>query len=204
MDEFDFLPLVQLFNTLDPAQYQYYHQLLHKRTIIFNTEIDENVIETVYLPLKEFEEDDSDKPVTMILNSAGGSVTDGFFLANYLTTYKKPLTIIVTGYAASMAAIILCAGGKNPNITRVCYPSSYALIHDGYIALSSTEAKTAADIMNFNDQVDDDIKKFIIANTNITLDMYNSKSRHQWFLSSKEMLELNLVDKILGDETVGS
>jgi ATP-dependent protease ClpP protease subunit len=37
------------------------------------------------LPLKAFEEDDSTEPVTLILNSSGGSVSDGFFLAYYLS-----------------------------------------------------------------------------------------------------------------------
>lgn len=202
MDE-DF-SLIDLLNIIkqavgaDPISYQYFYQLLKKRTVIFNSDVDESIVETVFLPLKNFEEDDSQEPVTLILNSSGGSVSDGFFLANYLTTYSKPLTILVTGYAASMAAVILCGGGKNPNVTRVCYPSTYALIHDGYIALTASEAKTAADIMNFNDSIDKQIKDFIIENTNITPELYESKSRHQWFISAEEMKKLNLIDKILG------
>lgn len=73
--------------------------------------------------------------MTLILNSIGGTVSDGFFLAHYIANYKKKLNIIVTGCAASMAAVILCGGGKNENVTRYCYPSSYALIHDGYVTL---------------------------------------------------------------------
>lgn len=80
----------------------------------------------------------------------GGAVSDGFFLAHYIAHYKKKLNIIVTGCAASMAAVILAGGGKNSNVTRYCYPSSYALIHDGYVALQASEAKTASDIMDFN------------------------------------------------------
>ena len=198
MEEHNIEEILKLVNSLDICDYQYFHQLLNKRTIIFNSDVDENIIESVYLPLKDFEEDDSNEPVTMILNSSGGSVSDGFFLANYLTTYSKPLKIIVTGYAASMAAVILAAGGKNANVTRVCYPSTYALIHDGFIALSASEAKTASDIMAFNEAVDEQIKQFIISNTNITDELYSSKTRHQWFLNSKDMKELGLIDCILG------
>jgi len=144
--------------------------------------------------------DDSSDPVTLILNSMGGTVSDGFFLAHYIANYKKKLNIIVTGCAASMAAVILCGGGKNKNVTRYCYPSSYALIHDGYITLKASEAKTASDIMDFNNQVDERIKNFIINNTNITAEQYDSKTRHQWFLSAHEMKELNLIDEIIGDD----
>lgn len=198
MDEFDFLAFIKQANALDPVMYQYFYQLLKKRTIVFNTDVDENIVETVYLPLKDFEEDSSTEPVTLILNSSGGSVSDGFFLANYLTKYSKPLTIIVAGYAASMAAVILAAGGKNDNITRLCYPSTYGLIHDGYIALSTSEVKTADDIMSFNKKIDADIKQFIIENTNITEELYNSQSRQQWFLSAEEMKKYNMIDKIIG------
>lgn len=182
--------------SLDPSTFQYYNQLFNKRTIIFNDEVAEDIIEKVYLPLREFEDDHSDEPVTLILNSLGGSVSDGFFLAHYLTHYKKKLDIIVCGYAASMAAVILCAGGKNENITRYCYPSTYGLIHDGYVALSTSEAKTADDIMEYNKKVDKDIRDFIINNTNITAEIYDNHARRQWFLSAEEMKEYNLIDVI--------
>lgn len=196
MDELD--SILKVFNTtLDICDYQYFHQLLHNRTIIFNSEIDENIIESVYLPLRDFEMDESKKPVTLLLNSPGGSVPDGFFVADYLTKYSKPLNILVTGYAASMAAILLAAGGKNDNITRLCYPSTYGLIHDGFVSLSPSESKTAGDVMNFNDRVDGQIRQFIIDNTNITEADYDSHARHQWFLTSEEMVKYNLIDKIL-------
>lgn len=182
--------------SLDPSTFQYYNQLFNKRTIIFNDEVAEDIIEKVYLPLREFEDDHSDEPITLILNSLGGSVSDGFFLAHYLTHYKKKLDIIVCGYAASMAAVILCAGGKNENITRYCYPSTYGLIHDGYVALSTSEAKTADDIMEYNKKVDKDIRDFIINNTNITAEIYDNHARRQWFLSAEEMKEYNLIDVI--------
>ena len=105
--------------------------------------------------------------------------------------------MIITGYAASMAAVILSAGGKNENITRKAYPSTYILIHDGYVALSASEAKTANDIMAFNNQVDENIRNFIISNTNITEELYDSKARKQWFISAQEALELNLIDEIM-------
>lgn len=196
----EFLEFVDTISNLDIVNYQYFHQLLHKRTILFNQEVDENIIETVYLPLKEFEEDDSQAPVTLILNSPGGSVSDGFFLAHYLTTYKKKLNILVTGYAASMAGVILAGGGRNSNITRKCYPSTYALIHDGFIAISPSESKTASDIMAFNDKVDNDIRQFILNNTKITAEIYDAQARHQWFLSSKELLEYGLIDEIIGGD----
>lgn len=182
----------------DASTYQYFHQLFNHRTILFNDDVQEDIVEKVFLPLREFEKDSSTEPVTLILNSSGGSVSDGFFLAHYLKNYSKPLNIIITGYAASMASVLLAGGGKNENIIRSCFPCTYGLIHDGYVALAASEAKTANDIMSFNDSMDKQIRQFFIDNTNITEEMYDSKSRHQWFLSAQEMLDLNLVDRIIG------
>lgn len=195
--EFDLSELLGSL-TLGIEEYQYLDQLLNHRTIIFNEEVDTNIIEKVFIPLKDFEEDTDTAPVTLILNSPGGSVSDGFFLAHYISQYKKRLNILVCGYAASMAAVILAAGGKNDNVTRMCYPSTYGLIHDGFITLSTTESKSAGDIMAFNDRVDKDIRDFIIKNTNITDELYDEHARKQWFLSANEMKQYNLVDKIIG------
>ena len=183
---------------LSPAMYQYYDQLFHHRTIILNDDISEHIIEYVYIPLLNFERDDSMEPVTLILNSSGGSVSDGFFLAHYLTHYSNTLNIQVLGYACSMATVFLAAGGKNENIIRSCYPCSYVLIHDGYVALSAAEAKTANDIMAFNNEIDTKIRQFFLDNTNLTEQEYDTHARHQWFLFADEMKEKNLIDKIIG------
>lgn len=198
--DLEFLDIVKEYSELDAVNYEYFNQRFNHRTILFNREVDEDIIETVYLPLKEFEDDINNEPVTLILNSIGGSVSDGFFLANYLSGYKKKLNIIVAGYAASMAAVILASGGKNPNITRKCYPSTYALIHDGFIAFAPSETKTAGDIMAFNDKVDTNIRQFILDNTNITPEQYDAHARKQWFIDAKTMKELNLIDEIIGGD----
>lgn len=197
--EFEFLSVPEETG-LNPTNYQYFNQLLNHRTIILNQEIDESVIEAVYIPLRDFENDSSNEPVTLILNSCGGSVSDGFFLAHYLTHYSKELNIIVTGCAASMAAVILCGGAHNPKVHRKAFPSTYGLIHDGYITLSTNESKTASDIMAFNDRVDNQIRDFILKNSNITDEQYDAQTRHQWFLTAEEMKELNLIDEIIGSD----
>ena len=197
------MDLDELFNALqtsgfDPALYQYFNQLLNHRTIIFNCDVQEDIIEKIYIPLRDFELDESKEPVTMIMNSSGGSVSDGFFLAHYISQYSKPLNIIVPGYACSMAAVILAGGGKNENVIRSCFPCSYALIHDGYVALAAQETKTANDIMAFNDNVDKRIRQFFIDNTNITEEEYDSHTRRQWFLTADEMYEAGLIDRVYG------
>lgn len=127
----DVISLVQQPDGTDPCLYQYYNQLQNHRTIVFNSAVDESLLETVILPLKEFEEDDNIAPVTLVINSVGGSVLDGLVLVNIIDSYKKKLNIIAYGYVASMGAIIMCAGKDNPNVTKYCHKFTIGLFHDG-------------------------------------------------------------------------
>lgn len=197
MEGLEFLAIPEKMGGIDILTYQYFNQLLNHRTVIFNTGIDENIVELVYLPLRDFENDDSDEPVTLILNSSGGSVVDGFFLADYLTHYKKKLNIIITGNACSMAAVIISAGGKNENITRIAYPNTVLLLHQGMIELGASELKSAVETIKFADDIDERAKKFIIENTGMDEALYDSKARKQWYIFPEEAKELNLIDEIM-------
>lgn len=194
--------------SIDPATYQYFTQLFNNRTIIFNQEVDERIFERVVIPLMDFEKDNSNDPVTLILATVGGSLSDGFILCNIIDQYKKPLNVIVLGYAASMGTIILAAGSNNPNVTRKCYPYSYALLHAGSTAFSG-EAFSVEDTMTFNKKIDDKVRDFITSHTNVTPEEYKEHERKQWFFDADDMLKYGFVDEIIGennskgDESVG-
>jgi len=198
MSDFEFLGFANEASTLDPVMYQYFNQLLKNRTIILNDEIDESILETVVLPLKNFEQDgDVINPVKLILNTPGGSVADGLMLCNIIDNYKKPLDIIVPSYSCSMGTIILCSGNKNPNVTKKCYPFSFALFHSGQTVVGG-ETTTVDDIVDFNRGVNARIRDYVIENTNISPELYDSHYRKQWYLTAQEMLEYHLIDEIIG------
>ena len=197
MNDLEFLGFANDVSTLDPIMYQYFNNLLKRRTVILNSEIDENILETVVLPLKEFEEDDSDEPVTLILNTPGGSVADGLMLCNVIDNYKKPLEIIVPSYSCSMGTIILSSGNNNPNITKKAYPFSFALFHSGQTYVGG-ESTSVEDVMNFNKSVDQKIRDYVIQNTNITEELYDAHHRKQWYISAEEMLKYGLINEIIG------
>lgn len=197
--DLDFLEFPLEVSQLDATTYTYFHERLENRTIIFNSEVAEDIVERVYIPLKNFEEDDSEAPVTLILNTVGGSVYDGLFLCNVIDNYKKKLNIIVPGYCMSMGAILLTAGTHNPNVFKTCYPHSLALFHNGEIGVHG-EQGSVEDVMEFNKKINKLVKDYIIANTNITEEIYKEHDRKQWYLTAPEMLEYGLVDKIIGSD----
>ena len=187
---------VLIENYTDPCLYQYYDSLLRHRTIIFNSEVGNDIVETVIIPLMNFEKDDNTEPVTLILNTPGGSIDDGLVLLNVIDNYKKPLNIIVMGYACSMGSIIICAGSKNPNVKRLCHKFSYGLIHAGSVFLGGNTS-TVKDTVKFNERVEKTIKDYVLANTKITEDEYRESERKEWYLTANDMLEKGMVDEIL-------
>lgn len=194
-----FLTLVEQNSNLDPIMYQYFNCYFNRRTIIFNREVDRDIVEAVIVPLKEFEEDDSNSPVRLILSTPGGSVGDGLILCNIIDNYKKPLEIYVYGYACSMGTIILCAGNKNPNVKKFCYPFSFGLFHAGYSAIEG-ESLSVEDQIEFNKRTDNMIRDYVISNTNITAEEYKANERRQWYLTAEEMREKGLIDIIIGGD----
>lgn len=199
MEGIDFLSFAQEVSTLDRINYQYFNQLLNNRTIILNEEIGDNILECVIIPLREFEKDDCSSEVTLILNTIGGSVADGLALCTVLDTYKKPIKVIVPSYACSMGTLMLCAGNKNPNVTKIAYPFAFGLFHSGQTFVGG-ESTSVEDIMDFNKGVDSRIRNYVINNTKITAELYDSHNRKQWYITAQDMKNYGLVHKIVGDD----
>jgi ATP-dependent Clp protease protease subunit len=167
-----------------------------------NEEVTENILETVILPLRNFENDSSTEEVTLILNTVGGSVADGLALCTVLDTYKKPLKVIVPSYACSMGTLILCAGNHNTNVKKICYPFAFGLFHSGETFVGG-ESTSVEDIMEFNKGVNAAIRNYVISNTYITPELYDAHNRKQWYISAAEMKALGLIHEIIsiGSET---
>lgn len=193
-----FLALIEDQSNLDPVMYQYFNHYKNHRTLIFNRAVDDSIVETVILPLLEFEKDNDLSPVKLIISTVGGSVSDGLILCNIIDNYKKPLEIYVYGYACSMGTIILCSGNKNSNVKKYCYPFSFGLFHAGYSAIEG-ESLSVEDQIEFNKKTDTMIRDYVVSHTNITAEEYKANERRQWYLNAQEMKEKGLIDIIIGE-----
>lgn len=184
--------------SLDPCTYAYFDSLLNKRTVIFNQEVNESILESVIIPLLNFEKDDSDEPVTLVINTQGGDPVSGSKLLTVIDEYTKKLNIVCYD-AMSMGAIIMCAGSKNPNVHKSCYALSNILFHDGSTTISA-ESGTTLDIIRWSEEFDNRLRAYVLTHTSVPAKVYDEHKRKQWFLSAKEMLEYGIVDEIIGEE----
>lgn len=180
---------------MSPAIYQYYKNL-QNRTIVINEQISSDIVESAMLPLIEMDNDGTGEPITIRLSTVGGSLFDGITLCDIIDSLKTPTTIIVQTYAYSMGGIILMAGYNNPNVKKVCYKHSTALLHAGstYLEGNSSSVK---DQFKFNEKFEQKLKDYTLSHSNITEEEYDAMERYEWYMDSDTMLEKGLVDDIL-------
>ena len=140
-----------------------------------------------------------DSAWTITINSPGGSVIEGMHLFDAITAYSKrgggghEITMVVRGYAASMAAILLQAADK-----RVIGPESYLLIHE-VSAAAIGKIGEMKDDMKWYEKICERIATIFIQRSNNKISKAKFKTnwtRKDWWLSSDEALELGFVDAI--------
>ena len=180
---------------LTPATYQYFKNLKN-RTIIINDQITSDIVETAMLPLIEMDNDGTGEPIIIRLSTCGGSLFDGITLCDVIDNLKTKTTVVVQTYAYSMGGIILMAGYNNPNVKKVCYKHSTALLHSGstYLEGNSSSVK---DQFHFNEKFEKKLKDYTLSHSKITDEEYDSMERYEWYMDSDTMLSKGLVDEIL-------
>ena len=100
--------------------------LLQNRRLFFSTEVDQDTASEAIRKLWYLELTAPGKPITMVINSPGGSVDAGFAIWDQIKMISSPVTTVVTGLAASMGSILSLCAGKG---RRLATPNARILIH---------------------------------------------------------------------------
>jgi ATP-dependent Clp protease protease subunit len=104
---------------------EYYFRVLNKnRYILLYDEISNLSADIVVSKIKSMDLLDSKKPITIEINSPGGSVADGMSIINAIEHAKSRIITIISGQVCSMAALISICGDK-----RLIYANSYFMQH---------------------------------------------------------------------------
>src|SRR6476646_10173883 len=106
--------------------YDIYSRLLKDRIVFIGTPIDDHIANLVIAQLLFLQMEDSKKDISIYINSPGGSVTAGLAIYDTMQFMTCDVTTYCLGMAASMAAVLLCAGTKGK---RFALPNSAIMIH---------------------------------------------------------------------------
>ncbi|MDR0636953.1 MAG: ATP-dependent Clp endopeptidase proteolytic subunit ClpP [Treponema sp.] len=120
------VPIVVEQTGMGERSYDIYSRLLKDRIVFLDGEINDLTADLVVAELLFLDGQDTDKDISLYINSPGGSVTAGFAIYDTMQYVKCDVQTICMGQAASMGALILTAGAPGK---RMALPSSRVLIH---------------------------------------------------------------------------
>ena len=90
--------------------YDIFSRLLKERIIFIGGPIDDTMANLVVAQLIYLESEDPDKDISVYINSPGGVIYSGLAIYDAMQYIKPQVSTICVGFAASMAALLLCAG----------------------------------------------------------------------------------------------
>lgn len=131
--------------------------------------------------------------IIAVINSRGGSVPDMWAMIDTMNAVRCNVNTLVMGDAMSAGSLLLMSGVKG---RRYATEHSTVMIHE----MSSWFGGNMSDIRTYTEHLEDyekTLENYIVKNTKITKKLLKEKLTNDWYLTSKEALELGIVDKII-------
>ena len=170
-----------------------FSRLLNDRIIMLCDEVNDATASLVVAQLLYLEGQDSEKDISLYINSPGGSVTAGLAIYDTIKYIKCDVSTICMGMAASMGAFLLSAGTKGK---RLALPNSTIMIHQ-----PSGGAQGQATDMRIHTEWILDVKKklnqMLAEATGQPLEVIERDTERDNFMTAQQALEYGLIDKII-------
>ncbi len=173
--------------------YDIYSKLLADRIIFLGMPIDDYVANYIIAQMLFLEAEDPDKDVYLYINSPGGSVTAGLAIYDTMQYIRPSVSTICLGQAASMGAVLMCAGEKTK---RFALPYSRFLLHQpmgGIQGQASDIDIQAREIMRIGEMIDE----ILVKHTGQPIENIQRDSDRDFFMGAEEAREYGIVDEIL-------
>lgn len=170
-------------------------KLLEERKLFLWGEIDDETCREVTGKLLYLESLDSSREITVYLNTPGGSVTAGMAVYDTMKLIRSPIKVIVTGIAASMGSILLCAAGKG---LRLLYPNSRILIHQPLMHGRMMGAAVDIHIQAQEfEKTRAQINRILAEASGQPLEKIEQDTDRDFYMSAQETIEYGLADSIV-------
>ena len=186
-------PVVIEERQLNVAQMDVFSRLMMDRIIFLGTAIDDYVANIIQAQLLFLESTDSKRDIQIYLNSPGGSVYAGLGIYDTMQFIAPDVATICTGMAASMAAVLMCAGTAGK---RSALPHSRVMIHQpmGGVEGQATEIEsTAREIQKLKKE----LYEIIAKHSGQTYDKVWADSDRDYWMTAAEAKEYGMIDEVL-------
>ena len=178
---------------LNVAQMDVFSRLMMDRIIFLGTGINDSVANIIQAQLLFLESTDKTKDIQIYINSPGGSVYAGLGIYDTMQFINPDVATICTGIAASMAAVLLCAGqdGKRSGLQH-----SRVMIHQplgGAQGQASDIEITAREILKLKKE----LYEIIAKHSNQSYDKVYEDSDRDYWMKALEAKEYGMIDEVL-------
>jgi ATP-dependent Clp protease protease subunit len=187
------IPMVVEQTGRGERSYDIYSRLLKDRIVFIGTAIDDHVANLVIAQLLFLQMEDSKKDISIYINSGGGVVTAGLAIYDTMQFLTCDVTTYCLGMAASMAAVLLCAGTKGK---RFALPNADIMIHQ----VSGGAQGQASDVerqVDYMFKLKKRIIKIISLHTGKPEDQVRHDSDRDYYMSAPEAKAYGLVDEVI-------
>ena len=135
------------------------------------------------------------KDITFYMNTPGGSITAGMAIYDTMKLISSPVTIVVTGMAASMGSILLCAAAKG---RRLIYPHARVLIHQPLISGRMVGPATDINIQAIEmEKIRAELNRILATASGQSEEKVTRDSDRDFYLNAEEAIAYGLADKIV-------
>ena len=188
-----YMPTVIESSSRGERAYDLYSRLLRERVIILGTPIDSTVANLVCAQLIFLEYEDTEKDISIYINSPGGEITSLFAIYDTMKYIEPDVSTFCLGQAASAAAVLLAAGAKGK---RFALPHARVLLHQPYggVGGQATDIEIQAkEIMRMRDL----LNEMLSADTGQPIDRIAKDTDRDFILEATEAVEYGIVDEVI-------
>lgn len=178
-----------------PVGFQIQRKFLSQRKIFLWGAVTDETAKDITEKLFYLEANDPGKDITFYINSPGGSITAGMAVYDTIKLITSPITVVVTGMAASMGSILLSAAPKG---RRLLFPHSRVLIHQPLI--SGRMIGPASDIniqAKEMEKIRAELNLILAEASGQPLERINRDTDRDFYLNASEAIAYGLADRIV-------
>lgn len=173
--------------------YDIYSRLLKDNIIFIGSEINDDVANSVIAQLLYLEAENSEREISLYINSPGGSITSGLAIYDTMQLITSSISTICVGQAASMAAVILASGTSGK---RYSLPNSRIILHQpfgGFQGQASDIAIHAKEILRIRES----INNILIKHTKQSKDRIQEDLERDFIMTPDQAREYGIIDDII-------
>ena len=191
------IPYVIQSTSRGERSYDIFSRLLNERIVFLGDEVNSDTASLVIAQLLFLESEDSDKDISLYINSPGGSVTAGMGIYDTMQYIKCDVSTICVGMAASMGAFLLAGGAKGK---RMILPNAEVMIHQpsGGAQGQATEIQITAEWIL---RTKKNLAKILAENCKQPFEKVMADTERDYWMSAEQALDYGLVDHIFQKRT---